>query len=257
MLAPHKTNRATGTRSDKAFRKLRRQDLLELLLEQMRSSDEQRQLIESQASQIEEQNALIEKLKGRLDEKDAQIEHLKDRLNMKDDQLGELDMQARALAHPSGLMSLDELLEVQRHAIVQHLEELEQERLAAEAAEAAAREAEEAAAREAEEAAAREAEAEAAESADEAPSADVADEASAVITNDTTADEPEPEPDQAPLSPADNDQTPEDAEPGEELLSAAEATYETQETVSPAPEPAAAPDPDPASPSPTEGGDLA
>lgn len=90
--------------TEKEFHKLRRHDLLQLLVTQMRESntlqeelDENgEQLRQSQESndrlkvKLDEKDAQIEKMKGRLDEKDAQIERLKERLNEKDAQIKKL-----------------------------------------------------------------------------------------------------------------------------------------------------------------------
>lgn len=115
--------------TEKELRKLHRQDLLELLVEQSREAsrlsaalDEKEQecreitennerlkakldekdaglaqhtaasgeQLESLKGKLDEKDAQIEKLKGRLDEKDAQMEKLKGRLDEKDAQIGKL-----------------------------------------------------------------------------------------------------------------------------------------------------------------------
>ena len=66
--------------------KLKRQDLLELLLDQMHESDDLRAALAEQRAQILELTNLAERLKDKLDLKDEQIEHLKEKLNLKDEQ---------------------------------------------------------------------------------------------------------------------------------------------------------------------------
>ena len=122
--------------TEKELRRLRRQDLLELLVAQSREASrlqteldreitERAGLLESSErlkGKLDEKDALIEKLKGRLDEKDrtmeeesarqqelnerlkekldvkdALIERLKARLNHKDDQIEELEEERKLL----------------------------------------------------------------------------------------------------------------------------------------------------------------
>jgi hypothetical protein len=68
----------------KELQKLKRQDLLELLLEQMREADRLRGELAASQAQNEDLVALSERLKAKLDDKDAQIDHLKGRLDDKD-----------------------------------------------------------------------------------------------------------------------------------------------------------------------------
>ncbi len=85
--------------TEKELHKLRRQDLLQLLLLQSRESAQQQAVIEElkqDAAQLRESN---ERLKGKLDEKDSQIERLKGRLDQKDVQIRALRAELEAL-HP-------------------------------------------------------------------------------------------------------------------------------------------------------------
>lgn len=66
--------------------KLKRQDLLELLLDQMHENDDLRVSLAEQRAQISELTGLSDRLKDKLNLKDEQIEHLKDKLNLKDEQ---------------------------------------------------------------------------------------------------------------------------------------------------------------------------
>ncbi len=91
--------------TDKELRRLRRQDLLELLLEQskeaarfqMESDKKQQELsrilesYERLKGKLDDKDAVIEKLKGRLDEKDSLIEKLKKRLDNKDEKIEKLE----------------------------------------------------------------------------------------------------------------------------------------------------------------------
>lgn len=116
--------------TDKELRKLRRQDLLELLVEQSKEAakfqgerddkqaelsqilesyerlkgklDEKDELIEKLKGRLDEKDAAIEaaeiqseetltRLKGKLDEKDALLEKLKNRLDQKDEKIKQLE----------------------------------------------------------------------------------------------------------------------------------------------------------------------
>lgn len=70
----------------KELNKLKRQDLLELLIDQMHESDDLRAAIVEQHAQILELTNLSERLKDKLNLKDEQIEHLKEKLDLKDEQ---------------------------------------------------------------------------------------------------------------------------------------------------------------------------
>lgn len=90
--------------TEKDLARLKRMDLLALLVEQGRQAGElETSLSEAQAAlneanglaerlkeRLNEKDAQLERLKERLDEKDAQIERLKQRLDQKDIQLGQL-----------------------------------------------------------------------------------------------------------------------------------------------------------------------
>ena len=70
--------------TEKELHRLRRQDLLQLLLSQSREVAEQGDRIQELEGHEQELEALTEKLKGRLNEKDELIEKLKARLDEKD-----------------------------------------------------------------------------------------------------------------------------------------------------------------------------
>lgn len=87
--------------TDKEFHKLKRQDILRLLLSQVKEAETLRSNLsetegrlivaeegyERLKRRLDSKDAQIDKLKERLDEKDAQIQKLKGRLDDKDDQI--------------------------------------------------------------------------------------------------------------------------------------------------------------------------
>jgi chromosome segregation ATPase len=76
--------------TDKELHRLRRQDLLQLLLAQGREAEKLKQRLEETSQQLAESEATVERLKRRLDEKDKQINKLKGRLDRKDSQIRDL-----------------------------------------------------------------------------------------------------------------------------------------------------------------------
>lgn len=103
--------------SEKDLQRLRRVDLLELLVDQIREND----YLTTENAQLSE---LTERLKAKLDQKDAQIEHLKQRLNMKDDEISRLEERNRLIAHASGLIDVAELVAVEEVAVDRYLKQL-------------------------------------------------------------------------------------------------------------------------------------
>ena len=71
---PKKGSGSSNSAANVDLRKLRRLDLLELLVDQIRENEDNEKT-------IEELTDLSERLKAKLDDKDVQIEHLKSRLN--------------------------------------------------------------------------------------------------------------------------------------------------------------------------------
>lgn len=90
-----KTKAAHSAGSDRELRRLSRQDLLELLLEQMHEGDRLREDITELEQASAEQANLIDRLKAKLDVKDEQIARLQVKLDEKD----ELLEKAVSLAH--------------------------------------------------------------------------------------------------------------------------------------------------------------
>jgi chromosome segregation ATPase len=121
--------------TDKELHKLRRQDLLQLMLEQgketlalqMEFNEINAEYIQVKAGydrlkeKLDEKDAVIEKLKKRLDEKDAVIEKLKKRLNEKDAAIEELKIHLDE--KDTGISELEKELETIRIERVIQLEE--------------------------------------------------------------------------------------------------------------------------------------
>lgn len=136
-------NRAEGTSRARDLQRLRRQDLLELLLEQMREGDALAADVAERDLSIAGLEGLAERLKDRLDLKDEQIAHLKEKLDLKDERMahlrarlddkdalieklkGRLDLKDRMIAAqvaqgrevPEGLEAMEELLEAEEYAL--------------------------------------------------------------------------------------------------------------------------------------------
>ena len=75
MIADRSKERATSNPS-RELQKLRRQDLLELLLEQMRENDSLRAAVDSDQAQIAHLTSLTRNLKAQLNDKDALLKAL-------------------------------------------------------------------------------------------------------------------------------------------------------------------------------------
>ena len=105
---------AKGFGSERDLRHLRRIDLLELLLDQIRENEEK-------ATKIDELNALVEHLKDRLDEKDVRIERLLKNVDDRDAEITSLSNRNRALAHAQGMLDVDEILEISDIAVDMYL----------------------------------------------------------------------------------------------------------------------------------------
>ena len=70
--------------TDKELRRLRRQDLLQLLVEQGREAARLQTESDEKSEELARLNESDERLKAKLDDKDAQLERLKEKLNEKD-----------------------------------------------------------------------------------------------------------------------------------------------------------------------------
>ena len=110
-----KTRSKAVASNEKELQRLRRIDLLELLLDEIRQNEES-------ATQLKELTELTERLKGKLDDKDAQIERLKAKLDAKDAEIERLLANNAATAHANGMLDVDELLNVERRALQAYLE---------------------------------------------------------------------------------------------------------------------------------------
>lgn len=76
--------------TEKEFSKLRRRDLLELLLSQIQEDDRLERKVSAMMNRITSQEKTLNRLKDKLNEKDAQLEKLKGRLDEKDREIGML-----------------------------------------------------------------------------------------------------------------------------------------------------------------------
>lgn len=72
----NKKKRSSGSNAQRELQKLKRQDLLELLLDQMRENDQLRAQIATQQEEIDGLDILVARLKARLDDKDRLLESL-------------------------------------------------------------------------------------------------------------------------------------------------------------------------------------
>ena len=116
--------------TEKELHRLRRQDLLQLLLSQ---SKEVAQMSEDMEALEAEKNDLIEtneRLKGKLDEKDEQIERLKGKLDQKDEQIAMLETQGRIELRADGSadVRLEDIFRVAREAAEEYLHSLVMDR---------------------------------------------------------------------------------------------------------------------------------
>lgn len=97
------------------LQRLRRQDLLELLLEQMGEADSLAGELSASQARVAELEALCGRLRDRLDEKDGLIDKLKARLDLKDRIIAA--QVARGRAVPADLAQAAELLESEWRAL--------------------------------------------------------------------------------------------------------------------------------------------
>lgn len=74
--------------TEKEFSKLRRRDLLELLLSQIQEDERLERKVSAMMNRITSQEKTLNRLKDKLNEKDAQLEKLKGRLDDKDREIG-------------------------------------------------------------------------------------------------------------------------------------------------------------------------
>lgn len=83
--------------TDKDLRRLRRQDLLQMLVAQSKEAARLQTELEEEKNERNTLQEGYERLKEKLDAKDALIEKLKGRLNHKDDQIQELQEEMEVL----------------------------------------------------------------------------------------------------------------------------------------------------------------
>ena len=84
MLSFSNKSKGSSKGTGKELQKLKRRDLLELLVEQLHEGDRLELELSRRETNIVELTGLTDRLKDRLDGKDVQIEHLKEKLNDKD-----------------------------------------------------------------------------------------------------------------------------------------------------------------------------
>lgn len=103
--------------TDKELRKLRRQDLLQLLLAQSREVARQQELGDELRGEYEQQQKTDRRLKNKLDEKDAQLERLKKKLDQKDAEIAALRQQVARLRAGKGVKpeEVGSVTEIARH----------------------------------------------------------------------------------------------------------------------------------------------
>ena len=102
--------------ASKELQRLKRQDILELLLEQMQEGDDLRETVARLEAEVDRLNKLVAHLIERLDLKDELIDKLKGRLDIKDRIVFELMRQGKKLPASSDLLSIADLLEVEQIA---------------------------------------------------------------------------------------------------------------------------------------------
>ncbi len=114
--------------TDKELRKLRRQDLLELLVEQSREATRFQSERDGKQAELSKILESYERLKGKLDEKDALIEKLKGRLDEKDAlmEADKLEAEETLTRLKAKLDEKDVLLEKLKKRLDQKDEKLEQ-----------------------------------------------------------------------------------------------------------------------------------
>lgn len=108
------TARKGSVSTERELKRLRRVDLLELLLDEIRNN-------ESNVEKVQELTELTNHLKEKLDEKDAQIESLKAKLDEKDEAIEKLQARNEMVARSNGTIDVNEMLRVQRLAVLEYL----------------------------------------------------------------------------------------------------------------------------------------
>lgn len=106
---------------NKELQKLKRQDLLELLLEQMREGDQLEATISGLNTQVSALTDLTDYLKQNLSDKETLIDQIQRRLELKDRIIAQLLAQGRKL--PAELSEMEELLAVEQGAIEAYIRE--------------------------------------------------------------------------------------------------------------------------------------
>lgn len=96
VILNHQIRETAETMTEKEMYRLRKQDLLKLLLTQGREAAEQQEKIDSLTASLQEMEKSNDRLKAKLDEKDELIEKLKGRLDEKDIRINKLRAAVKA-----------------------------------------------------------------------------------------------------------------------------------------------------------------
>ena len=110
----------------KELHRLRRQDLLQLLLSQSKEVAQLNEDMEARDAENEALNETNERLRAKLDEKDEQIERLKEKLNQKDAIIEQLEKQGIVDIRADGTskVRLEDIFRVAHDAAEQYLRSL-------------------------------------------------------------------------------------------------------------------------------------
>jgi septal ring factor EnvC (AmiA/AmiB activator) len=100
--------------TEKELQRLRRIDLLELLLDEIRQNEEN-------TTRLKDIADLNDRLNAKIEDQEAQIKRLRDELAAKDAEIARMQANNELLAHSRGYLDVDELLRVQRLAVHEYL----------------------------------------------------------------------------------------------------------------------------------------
>ena len=103
--------------TEKELQRLRRIDLLELLLDEIRQNEEN-------TNRLKGVNDLNNRLNAKIEDQEAQIKRLHDELDQKDAEIARMQANNEALAHANGLLDVDEILKVQRLAVEMYMKRI-------------------------------------------------------------------------------------------------------------------------------------
>ena len=118
---------------DQELRKLKRQDLLELLILQSKDVVRLQEELDEKNTHIAELNDTCDRLKDKLNEKDDQIDKLKDRLDQKDARIVQLESQLTmagqgASSGTNADQMMNKIYEVAQNAVKEYMKEQDAEK---------------------------------------------------------------------------------------------------------------------------------